>query len=952
MSEQKTWQLFWAKTDRENPDSDWTRPLWAHLLDVAHTALLLWERFVPDSFRARLAGDLGLPEKETGYLLSWWIGLHDIGKAIPTFQALHEPSQKRLEQDGGLSFRFTKRRHHGYASIAILYQWLQRQQHPYASFFEHVAAFVGFHHGRLYPQDGWRDDETNVSILGDEAWNEARFALLEAVQHAWFQRYPVDGQPAFTDEQRPSWLLGFAGWATLADWLGSMAECFPTEVGHDLNLYLNASRTGAEEALRKAGFGSYAALRFPGFEQLFPPFSPNELQKSLIALDLPDGGVPTLTIVEAPTGEGKTEAAYALAARQQSRHAQGGGLYVAMPTQATSNGLFKRTLDFLNKAHDEGRGGPWANFRLVHGNADLHEEQEKLIAGQHNEQEKLISDLDALETQFDDDGQGDGESEQRVRTLRWFLKRKRSLIAPYGLGTVDQALLGVLYARHFFLRLFGLTGKTVIFDEVHAYDLYMGRLFGRLLAWLHALGTHVILLSATLPAKLREQCFKAWQAQPEHALPPPIQIPYPAVWSAHNGTYRLEAGNFPTSWSQQARLIRHAPEPEAIAASVCAAVLDGATVGVICNTVRRAQAVYQAVRDGLGGQVDTVLLFHARYLFRERNRREKAALDGFSKKRADGKGAVLIATQVAEQSLDLDFDVLFTDLAPIDLLLQRAGRLHRHLKLRPSALRPAGYGQPTVYWLCPDTGDHTLPDLSGLGIRASRFSVYELLIVWKTWLLLHGRNAWHLPEDYRLLIEQVYDDGDSVPDGLDEAAQQAWQAAVECFCDNEHQAKRAAKAQMIEKPTTQGMEDLLTRNREELADSDDEDAHPVRRALTRQGTDSVEVVVLYESEQGRLFLDADLKIPAPLNVPPGRKDVPVEAVKQLLGNSARLGYEQIAEALRSRSDDEVPARWRQAAEHTAALLYRHPLLLRNRTCTVAGYRIEDDDELGLCITRV
>ena len=513
-----------------------------------------------------------------------------------------------------------------------------------------------------------------------------------------------------------------------------------------------------------------------------------------------------------------------------------------MPTQATSNGLFKRTLDFLDKAHDGAHGGTRANFRLVHGNADLHEEQGKLITG-----------LDGLEAQFDDDDRDDGKKGQRVRTLRWFLPRKRSLLAPYGLGTVDQAFLGVLYARHFFLRLFGLTGKTIIFDEVHAYDLYMSRLFVRLLEWLNALGTHVILLSATLPAKLREHCFKAWQAMPAEALPPPIDTPYPAVWTAYDGSYRLAAGNFDTFWTQHALLKRHDPDPEAVAASVAQALQGGATVGVICNTVRRAQAVYQATRDLLNGHKDTLLLFHARYRFCERNRREQDALDRFGTERDSGKGRALIATQVAEQSLDLDFDVLFTDLAPIDLLLQRAGRLHRHLMLRPSATRPDGYRQPTVFWLCPEAEPDSLPDMRSLGVSTTRFSVYEPLIVWKSWLLLHERDAWSLPADYRLLIEQVYDDGNHPPSGLTNSALKAWQAAVTFLKKNEDQAKWAAKDQLIEKPNIRGMKRLLTKPRMELADSDDEDVHKTRRALTRQGSDSIELIILYEDEQERLY---------------------------------------------------------------------------------------------------
>lgn len=943
MRKQETWRLFWAKTDRDNPDSKWTRPLWAHLLDVAHTALLLWERFVPNSFQTRLGEGIGLDIQSTGRLLSFWIGLHDIGKAIPTFQALHPPTQRKLEEQG-LSFRyFTVRKHHGHASIAILYQWLKEEPQPSAFLFEHIAAFVGFHHGRMHTrgedqEDGWRGDASKLQIIGDKPWKEARFALLDAIRDVWFDSYPIENRTDRAGTLEP-WLVGFAGWVTLADWLGSMANCFPRDVVSDPHAYLSASHAGAEAALHKAGFNVSAGLAFSSFEQLFPSYEPNPLQRTLSNLELPQTDHATLTIVEAPTGEGKTEAAFALAARLQSRHKRGGGLYVAMPTQATSNGLFNRTLAFLNRAHDATRNGPWANFRLVHGNADLHDQQESLVTS-----------MDSLEESFDDEDKRDWTG-HRVRTLRWFLQRKRSLLTPYGLGTVDQAFLGVLYARHFFLRLFGLAGKAVLFDEVHAYDLYMGRLFQRLLQWLHMLGTDVILLSATLPAQLRIDCFKAWQVK---ELPDidPASVPYPAVWTAHNEACKLVAGDFNTSWSQHAKLMRHDPEPDAVAESVAKAIEAGATVGIICNTVKRAQLVYVAVKEKLAGNSNALLLFHARYRFKERNRREKQTLEQFGKNRRNGQGAALIATQVAEQSLDLDFDVLFTDLAPIDLLLQRAGRLHRHLSTRPPSSRPDGFQEPMVYWLCPENSNVDLPDLAILGIRSSSFSVYELLVVWKTWFILKDRTSWALPQDYRFLIEEVYNANQAPPVELAEQAHKQWQEAVRGFHSNEKVARIVARDQLIHPPTTEGIEEMVTRPRPGLADEDDENAHPTRRALTRHGADSIDVVLLYENDACHLFLDAALTEPAPLDLPEGRKDLPIEAVKQLLGNGVRLSYAQIVNELRNRDDDALPSSWIKAAAHTAALLYRHPLVLRDRAYIIAGYCIEDDDELGICINRV
>ena len=925
------WRLFWAKTDRDNPDSEWTRPLWAHLLDVAHTALLLWRKFLPVHLKQRIARDMGVQMEEAGYLLSFWIGLHDVGKAIPTFQALHEPSRKKLESAGLRFAGYTERKHHGHASIAILAKWSNAA--PHASFFEQIAAWVGAHHGRLYAQRCLEEDQDNPAIFGDRAWTEARHALLEHVREAWFRRYPAPGDVSPSGRVVPAWLAAFGGWATLADWLGSMASCFPRDTGHDLPAYLEESRSGAHDALRKAGFDQRAHLTYPGFQPLFS-FTPNAMQEALIDVPFPEDGAPTLTIIEGPTGEGKTEGAYALAARQQA-HMKGPGFYTAMPTQATSNGLFKRTLDFLRKAHT----GP-ANFRLVHGNADLMPEQERLVSD--------VRDLDAL---FDaDDRPNTDRLEGSVQTLRWFLPRKRSLLAPYGLGTVDQAFLGVLYARHFFLRLFALSGKTVIFDEVHAYDLYMQHLFKRLLSWLHALGCHVILLSATLSARQREACFRAWgKAVCEIEVSPP-EAPYPAIWLAQKGKATLHAGGFPTRWQQKARLVRLDPDPERVAGEAARAYENGAVALVICNTVRRAQEVYRALPETVRAAEDDVMLLHARFRFGVRQAREETVLKRFGKDRPNGRGAVLVATQLAEQSLDLDADVLFTDLAPIDLLLQRAGRLHRHLEKRPSAQRPEGYRTPTIHWMCPEAEPGHLPDLSDVGIRVSRFTVYAPAVAWKTWSLLKGRELWSLPADYRTLIEAVYADDRRMPEGLSEAGREVWEKALRVVGGIERDAKDEAMRQLI--PAPERSREFLDLDRRTLADEDDGEAPPWQRVLTRLGTESAEVVLLFAGKDDALYLDPACTELAPLAVPEGREDLPAASVRALLRNAVRLSYEEVARALREREETELPEVWRRAALHTAALQQRHPLVLEDRACTIAGYRIADDETLGIGIERL
>lgn len=944
------WQLFWAKTDRERHgqdgyDPEWTRPLWAHLLDVGHTALLLWEGVVPDPLRQQAATSLGMTDEEAGSWLSFWVGLHDLGKATPSFQYQDEcaPYLKRLQREG-FSLRpgpTTQRVHHGHATISILYRELaEGDLDGELGLRESLAAFVGFHHGHLTTKAAWRKHAVGEAMLGGADWRKAQGALLRVVHTAWAERYGL-AQLSPGVEPVPAWLIGLAGWATLADWLGSLAEAFDRDVGTDAAAYLDASRRGATEALRRAGFDTPASIATRPFADLFPEiaeFPPRPIQLALLDLELPaNPDVPTLTIVEASTGEGKTEAALALAARQQDRREHGGGLYLALPTQATANGLLKRATDFLAQAHT----GSVASFRLAYGRSELHPEAAA-----------LVDDPDDLAALYDESDYS--PTETRVRTLRWFLGRKRALLAPYGLGTVDQALLGVLYARHFFLRLFGLAGKTVVVDEVHAYDVYMNELVRRLLPWLRALGAHVILLSATLPARTRRELLAAWDsgvALPDE--PVPEAIGYPAIWTSAEGTVRCRAGKadgLTASRTQCCALERADPDPETVARIVAEAVGGRAAVAVVCNTVQRAQDVFEAIRCTLGDTLspEDLVLFHARFVQRERQKIE-ARVGGyrdaetnewipgrFGRGRAPGP-AVLVGTQVIEQSLDLDVDFMLSDLAPIDLLLQRAGRLHRHDRERPAA-----HATPRLIWLCPEWDADDLPDVNDL---SGGGKVYARTILWRTARLLDGRPSWSLPDDYRPLIEAVYD-ADGVLSGLIPEAVERWEEAARREDDATLGSTRNARQRLIVKPHE--LARMLLEDRFQLADDDDEAAHASLKAMTREG-ESVEVVVLHVAEGGTLFLDPACTMPAGISLSAPKKSLPTKAVRALLGASVRLSQKRIVRYLQNQPDEELPAAWLEAAATTPSLAGLHPVVMRNGVWNDAGRAVRWHDDLGLIV---
>ena len=332
-----------------------------------------------------------------------------------------------------------------------------------------------------------------------------------------------------------------------------------------------------------------------------------------------------------------------------------------MPTTATSNQMHERTTNFLSR-----QLGRQIEPLLVHSQAllrDLPDQGDPVEEREH---------------------EGDAASGQA-----WFLPRKKSLLAPYGVGTVDQALMSILQTKHFFVRLLGLSHKVVIFDEVHAYDAYMSELFERLLTWLRAVGASVIILSATLPEKTRQKLARAYAGSTGAAAAATL---YPRLTFADAGgiVNAIALTPPPTKTLQFDWMSR---EKEDIVTKLRELLVDGGCAAVICNTVTRAQELFRAIRDLPEKLCDdeNLILFHARFPMAWREEIEQKVLHKFGPGGEKGKRdparpqkAIVVATQVIEQSLDLDFDIMISDHAPVDLLLQRSGRLQRHSANEPA----------------------------------------------------------------------------------------------------------------------------------------------------------------------------------------------------------------------------------------------------------------------------
>ncbi len=883
--------IFWAKTSKTIQD---IHPLICHMVDTGQVAKVLWNSCLARSTRQFFSDKLGLEELQTGKLISFWVSLHDIGKAAPSFQRKHDASVLRLNEAG---FIFpaptTSSAPHGVVTAWALEQLLREQFDLEPSIAKRIARVLGGHHGTWPTSSQLLPNALKLSDKGDTIWQSARRALVGDLTNLFQPPEQFSWPDNQADEN--AFLVLLSGLTSVADWIGSMEDFFPYQTGEfELVAYGNTSLEQAEQALNHLGWKGWQATGEPiEFDQMFP-FTPNEIQHAVIQkgqqIDMP-----ALLILEAPTGSGKTEAALYLADTWLQR-TQGRGLYVAMPTMATSNQMFDRVSKFMLNRYS----GEKINLHLVHS-AQL------LAAVNHTL--SSISDSENSPT------------EGGIRTETWFLPRKRTLLAPFGVGTVDQAFLSVLQTRHFFVRMFGLGQKVVIFDEIHAYDTYMSELFQQLLSWLHGIGSSVILLSATLQEAARQKLVSAWGAGETK----PMTGEYPRltiVTPSDSQSFCL-----PWSKSRTIHITRMDTDPHAVAALLKDRLKDGGCAAVICNRVVRSIEMYRAFEQANIVDPQELILFHARFPYAWRQGIENIVLERFKKGGQRPHKAIVVATQVIEQSLDLDFDIMVSDLAPIDLILQRAGRLHRHEQ--NNTIRPAELQEPHLV-LTSAVNKDQLPVFGG------DEWVYDESILLRTWAVLQDYGQISIPADTSPLIEAVYGDGriEEYPEQLKKAIQLADKKARDAY----QHAVFEAKKRLI--PNLEDEQLIFSQN--EALEEEDPTVHQSISALTRLGNPSVRLVCLFQTPGG-LALD-----PQGPPILENFDTVPtVEQIQHLLQSVVSVQNYQVT---RYFSSKPLPKAWYTCA----ALRHHHPVVFDSEwkahlEDAQTRLTLELDKKLGLII---
>lgn len=799
---------LWAKTPKDG-GAKW-QPLILHLIDVAACADAIMNR-EPERTRQQIAAVLGLPWKAARPWLLLLIACHDLGKGCPGFQC----KWKNLSGlDVGPSPDTTV--NHAFVSQIELRELLNELGWPEETA-ELAADAVGCHHGERASPTKLQGIEDNPfrRTLGKPEWHQARKAIFKALIDLFTPGEP----PTKPTLSGPDFML-LAGLTSFADWIGSNEAFFPFGVPEDCDdlasWFENRREQHAESALDQMGWLPRLPLaqRPSAFDIVFG-FAPRPLQQAMVdALNAIDR--PAILLVEAPMGEGKTEAAlYAhLELQRQLGHR---GLYVALPTKATGNAMFRRILKFLR---DRCYEHP-LDLQLLHGGALLNDEYQQL---------KL-------------DGIYDATKGGEVRAGEWFTHKKRALLSEYGVGTIDQALLTILPVRHQFVRLWGLANRVVVFDEIHAYDAYTGTLLLHLLRWLLALGSSVVLLSATLPPQIRRQL-----AELTGAEPPETDTPYPRLSIYQPGDAVRPIG-FEADPERRLSLNLQSVTADlaAIQAVLDTHLVNGGYALALLNTVMRAQELYQQYGTGESLLSDgepvgkrlldgtEVYLFHARFPADARQRREDAVLKLFGppKKGESGERTgrkILIATQVAEQSLDLDFDLIATDLAPIDLLLQRAGRLWRHQR----GARPL----PEPILIVAGLAEDPPPSFS----KPLWWSaVYREDVLLRTRTLLRDKPTLGVPDEIEALVAAVYEEETQVEESLAKRLERAMQDAL----GTEYARTGAANQVIIGLPDDASWKSGA---RFTLYDEDEPGVHRSLKVRTRLGEDSVVAIPLWESD--------------------------------------------------------------------------------------------------------
>ncbi|MDO5728517.1 MAG: CRISPR-associated helicase Cas3', partial [Actinomycetaceae bacterium] len=838
-------------------------PLTVHLADTAAVVQRCFDEWLTANQWELLVAGLSPdypPEdrlEASRAFVSFVGGVHDIGKATPAFSS-KVPTLDAVMCSSGLSHSVdngaeVRELPHGLAGHVVLEEWLTRRGWV-RSAVSAAASVVGGHHG-IPPS---RDELQKVRrhrLLGEGLWQDVREELVDWMAN----RTDLVTYEEILNQARwsQSALVVIEGLLIMADWIASSEAYFPI---FSLDSRLPQMLVEQPELHRQRVDKGWAKVG------LLPPWEPQPLTISdrdilHARFDVPEGAVPRpiqkkavekartmptpgLLIIEDVMGSGKTEAGL-MAAEILADRSNASGVMMVLPTQAMTDAMFERLIPWLERLQAQSDHPSIATVNLIHGKAALNQTFQEL--GYQSSEGFRSLELPDHATDVGIDEGDEGISSRGYVTRNPWLYKKKAMLADFVVSTIDQLLMVALRTRHLALRHLGVSRKIVIIDEVHAIDAFMGVYLERALEWLASYGVTVVALSATLPPSLRKKLLDAYsnglpeelksepadltdegdtqqfsRRRPQRPKPrpePQIVLHYPAISYMHGGqvkTVGVEQA-FPSrtvhlDFLDSDDLLSWADE----------LVGDGGCLLILRNTVRNAQKTYHQLVETYG---DDVRLMHARFAAQHRVENDEWLRTNFGppgKVKERPKRAIVVATQVAEQSLDIDFDAIITDLAPIDLIFQRIGRVHRHDR----EVRPQAMTIPSCYVLdVPELSDSQPEQLPSI-----QWNIYPPALLLRTAATLHKYRAQGLtlPDDMAPLTYWVYDRSDGMPENWEST----YRSLKSEYEDAKEGSERAAKNFRLRKSGFQcaGLTGWL--------DDSPSDAEAHARARVREGDDS------------------------------------------------------------------------------------------------------------------
>lgn len=796
-----------GKADRR---TDRWLPLWMHAMDTALIMNKLRNHWLSDASVRAMAID-----EDTLDSVSLILGLlHDIGKATPLFQYTitinHPILQRQLTRVGwNLPKKedlFIGKTPHALAGEAIIRYIFEKHDVRIPS---GIAAVIGAHHGKPQSKGDWYSEQIDGSYAinlrgrtGDDSWEDTwEEWIRSSIQYAG-----IDNLDEIKDINMRAQMV-LSGLLIMADWIASNTHYFPLIEAGEIpkpDIYPErANRAWKKLNLPPVKAYSSVSMTTELFSVRFG-FKPNGIQQSMIEA-VEASSSPGIYILEAQMGIGKTEAALSAAEILRGKYACS-GVFFGLPTQATANGIFKRLLNWAENQSDE----EVSSIRLAHGMADFNEDYRALFTG--------------LATVNED------EINNSVIVHDWFRGRKTALLADFVIGTIDQLLMAALQQKHLMLRHLGLSGKIIVIDECHAYDAYMSTYLERMLRWLGAYGLPVIVLSATLPAEKRFSLIKSYTGSNKLSSEESWvrTLAYPLLTWSDGG--EVMQRRLKDREEAVRKVTLHYCEDEQVITTILDYAANGSCVGIIVNTVKRAQDLYCLLNKA--SDESTIILYHAQFAIPDRIIREKEILKRVGKESTqhERNRVIIIGTQVLEQSLDIDFDVLFTDLCPMDLLLQRSGRLHRH----SGRLRSKKTETPQLYVLKAE-GE----------LDEGAVSVYGSFLLLRTKELLKTKDAIFLPVDIPELVQRAYDYNENVG-----AVTEEYIKAKDVFLSQIKKKESKAAVYLLGEPD---MKKEYNRFHSITGIIDRPEINDQRAAAAvRDGNQSIEVLVLQKKENGSI----------------------------------------------------------------------------------------------------